>query len=233
MKGNWRNFYKDIEIRYLFLFIVLATILVMANLFQNNMYNQDLIVIFRHALFQVVSILTSTGFQSTDINNWPALSYHVLIILMFIGGSICSTASGIKIYNIAIILKSIWWELQSIFLPKNIIVFRKVFHDNREITVSNDSLKQIFTFISAYLLLFVISTVIVLFFCNDFKIAVAIVAGSIGNTGLGPSYINTSIPLLVKIVLLFDFLAGRIGLWPALLPLFFVIEEINEKIKED
>ena len=96
--------------------------------------------------------------------------------------------------------------------------------------MSNDSLKQIFTFISAYLLLFVISTVIVLFFCNDFKIAVAIVAGSIGNTGLGPSYINTSIPLLVKIVLLFDFLAGRIGLWPALLPLFFVIEEINEKI---
>ena len=149
MKGNWRNFYKDIEIRYLFLFILIATILVMANLFQNNMYNQDLIVIFRHALFQVVSILTSTGFQSTDINNWPALSYHVLIILMFIGGSICSTASGIKIYNIAIILKSIWWELQSIFLPKNIIVLRKVFHDNREITVSNDSLKQIFTFISA------------------------------------------------------------------------------------
>lgn len=233
MKGNWRNFYKDIEIRYLFIFILLATILVMVNLYQNNMYNHDLLVIFRNALFQVVSILTSTGFQSTDINNWPALSYHVLIILMFIGGSVCSTASGIKIYNIAIILKSIWWELQSIFLPKNIIVFRKVFHDNREITVSNDSLKQIFTFISAYLLLFVISTVIVLFFCNDFKIAVAIVAGSIGNTGLGPSYINTSIPLLVKIVLLFDFLAGRIGLWPALLPLFFVIEEINEKIKEN
>lgn len=233
MKGNFRNFYKDIEVRYMFLFILLATILVSINLFQNNLYNHDLLVIFRHALFQVVSILTSTGFQSTDINNWPALSYHVLIILMFIGGSVCSTASGIKIYNIVIVLKSIWWEIQSIFFPKNIIVFRKVFHDNKEITVSNESLKQIFTFIFAYLLLFVVSMVIVLFFCNDFKVAVAIVAGSIGNTGLGPSYINTSIPLIVKIVLLFDFLAGRIGLWPALLPLFFIAEEINEKINDD
>lgn len=233
MKGNWRNIYKDIEIRYMFFFILIATTIVSINLFQNNLYNHDLLVIFRHALFQVISILTSTGFQSTDINNWPALSYHILIILMFIGGSICSTASGIKIYNVAVILKSIWWEIQSIFLPKNIIVYRKVFHDNKEITVSNDALKQILTFICTYLLLFVVSTTIVLFFCNDFKIAIAIVAGSIGNTGLGPSYINTSIPLVVKIVLLFDFLAGRIGLWPALLPLFYMIEEINEKIRQD
>ena len=61
MKGNWRNFYKDIEIRYLFLFIVLATILVMVNLFQNNMYNQDLshqlphqlLLMYRHYSLQL------------------------------------------------------------------------------------------------------------------------------------------------------------------------------------
>lgn len=232
MKGNWRNIYKDIEVRYMFLFIAIATIIVMINLFQNNLYNQDLLVIFRNALFQVISILTSTGFQSTDINNWPVLSYHVLIILMFIGGSICSTASGIKIYNIVIVLKSIWWEIQSLFLPKNIIHYRKLYHNNKEITITNESLKQVFTFIFAYLALFVVSTGILLFFCSDFKIAIAIVAGSIGNTGLGPSYINTSIPLIVKIVLLFDFLAGRIGIWPALLPIFLIVDEINEKLNK-
>lgn len=227
MKGNLKNLYKDIEIRYMFLFIIIATVLVMISLFQNNLYNGDLLVIFRHSLFQVISILTSTGFQTTDINNWPALSYQVLIILMFIGGSVCSTASGIKIYNVVIILKSIWWEIQSIFLPKNIIVNRKVFHNNKFINISNKSVKQILTFIFAYLLLFVVSTGIVLLFCNDFKIVVSIVAGAIGNTGLGPSYINPSIPFVVKIVLIFDFLAGRIGIWPALLPLFFIIDEVK------
>ena len=82
----------------------------------------------------------------------------------------------------------------------------------------------------AYLLLFLVSTIILLMFCNDFKVAYSIVAGSIGNTGLGPSYINTSIPLVVKIVLIFDFLAGRIGIWPALIPLVYIINNINEKI---
>ena len=146
---------------------------------------------------------------------------------MFIGGSVCSTASGIKIYNIAIMIKSAWWEIQSIFLPKNMIVKRKVFHDNKVIYITNDSIKQVLTFILVYLLLFVVSTAIVLLFCNDFKIAYSIVAGSIGNTGLGPSYINPSIPFVVKIVLIFDFLAGRIGIWPALLPLVYFINKIN------
>lgn len=229
-KGKWRNVHKDIEVKYMFYLIVLATIIVMFSLLQNNLYNGDLIVTFRHALFQVVSILTSTGFQSTDINTWPALSYHVLIVLMFIGGAVCSTASGMKIYNIALMVKSVWWELQSIFLPNSIVLKRKVFHDNKEMIITFNMIKPILMFMFAYLLLFVVSTIILLMFCNDFKVAYSIVAGSIGNTGLGPSYINTSIPLVVKIVLIFDFLAGRIGIWPALIPLVYIINNINEKI---
>ncbi len=228
MKGQIKNIHKDIEVRYMFLFIVIATILITISLFQNNFYNQNIIVTSNHALFQVISVLTSTGFQTTDINAWPALSYHVLIMLMFIGGSVCSTASGIKIYNIAIMIKSAWWEIQSIFLPKNMIFKRRVFHDNKIINLTDDSIKQILTFIIAYILLFVISTIIVLMFSNNFQIAYSIVAGSIGNTGLGPSYINPSIPLVVKIVLIFDFLAGRIGIWPALLPLVYLVNKIND-----
>lgn len=230
MKGKWRNIHKNLEIRYMLYFIVFATIIVMIGLLQHNFYNQDILVTFRHALFQVISILTSTGFQTTDINNWPALSYHVLILLMFIGGSVCSTASGIKIYNIAIMIKIVWWEIQSIFLPKHIIIKRKVYHDNKLIILNDDAIKQVLTSFIVYLLLFVVSTMIVLMFCNDFQIAYSIVAGSIGNTGLGPSYINPSIPFAVKIVLIFDFLVGRIGIWPALLPLVYLINNINDKL---
>ena len=204
MKGRWKNMFKDIEVKYMFIFIILATIIIAFNLLQHNVYNHDILVTFRHALFQVISILTSTGFQTTDINVWPALSFHILIILMFIGGSVCSTASGIKIYNVVIILKSVWWEIQSIYLPKNIVIKRKVFHDNKDIDISFMFVRSILMFFITYLLLFVISTIILLIFCNDFQIAYSIVAGSIGNTGLGPSYINTSIPDIVKIVLIFD-----------------------------
>lgn len=231
MKGRWKSMFKDIEVKYMFIFIILATIIIAFNLLQHNVYNHDILVTFRHALFQVISILTSTGFQTTDINVWPALSFHILIILMFIGGSVCSTASGIKIYNVVIILKSVWWEIQSIYLPKNIVIKRKVFHDNKDIDISFMFVRSILMFFITYLMLFVISTIILLIFCNDFQIAYSIVAGSIGNTGLGPSYINTSIPDIVKIVLIFDFLAGRIGLWPALLPLVYINNSIQNRYR--
>lgn len=230
MKGNIKNIFKDIELRYMFLFILLATIIITFSLHQNNFYNGDLIITAKHALFQVISILTSTGYQTTDINNWPALSYHVLILLMFIGGAVCSTAGGIKIYNVVIMIKAIWWETQAIFFPKHTIINRKLFHDNKLITISLSLIKTTLVYILAYILIVAISTIIVIYYCNDFQTAYTIVAGSVGNTGLGPSYINTSIPLVVKVLLIFDFLAGRIGIWPVLLPLAYLVNSIDEKI---
>ncbi|MDO5826376.1 MAG: potassium transporter TrkG, partial [Methanosphaera sp.] len=228
LKGKLNRVHRDIEIRGMLIIIVFATIIVMFSLLQNNFYNHDLLVTFRHSLFQVVSVLTSTGFSSTDITAWPPLSYHILILLMFIGGCATSTASGIKIYNVAVMIKDLWWEIQSMLLPKGVTIKRKIHHNNREIHLTNDSLRQIFAFILIYILLFVFSTLIVLMFCNNFEVAYSIVASSIGNTGIGPSYINPSIPFVVKIVLIFDFLAGRIGIWPALLPFIYLVNRFNK-----
>ena len=124
-------------------------------------------------------------------------------------------------------IKAVWWEIHSMLLPKDVIIKRNVFHNNRQMHISNYLLKQVFTFFMVYLLLFVLSTVIVLVFCNDFQTAYSIVAASIGNTGLGPSYISTSMPVVVKVVLIFDFLAGRIGIWPVLLPFIYLINRFG------
>lgn len=228
MKRDWKNIHKDIEVRYMVAIITSATILIGVNLWQHGFYDSNLLVSLRHALFQVISILTSTGFSTTDINNWTPFTYHILILLMFIGGSVCSTAGGIKLYNIAIMLKSIWWETKTIFLPKHVILKKRVFHDKKQREISNTTIQTILVYIFAYIMLFVVSTIIVLIYCQDFQIAYAIVAGSVGNTGLGPSYINTQIPTVVKIVLIIDFWGGRIGIWPILLPVVYVINTINK-----
>lgn len=228
MKRDWTNITKDYELRLMFIILIFATSLIAINLYTSGFYGHDVVTILRHSLFQVTSVLTSTGFSSTDINLWTPFSIQVLIVLMFIGGCVCSTAGGIKIYNIAIVLKSLWWSIQQMFIPQKVIFRKKIFHNklNREITI--DTIRTVQVYVFFYILLFLISLVIVLFYCNDFETAYCVVAASIGNTGLSLSYVSQSIPMVVKIVLIIDFWAGRIGIWPILLPIAFMVNKFTK-----
>jgi trk system potassium uptake protein TrkH len=145
---------------------------------------------------------------------------------MFIGGCVCSTAGGIKVYNIVIMFKSIWWEVKRLILPKNVVIKKKVFHDKQYREISDNSITIIQVFIILYILLFLLSTAVVLMYCQDFQLAYSVVAASLGNTGLAPSYIDSTTPLVVKITLIIDFWAGRIGIWPVLLPILYIYNKI-------
>ncbi|MDO5826454.1 MAG: TrkH family potassium uptake protein [Methanosphaera sp.] len=228
MKKDWSNITRDIELRTFFLLIIVATIVIALNLYFEGFYNQDIIMILRHSLFQVTSVLTSTGFSSTDINLWTPFSSSILVILMFIGGCVCSTAGGIKVYNIIIMFKSIVWEVQRMFLPKNMVIKRNVFHDRQLRQISSETISIVHVYVVLYVLLFLISTGVVLIHCQDIQLASSVVAASVGNTGLAPSYIDSSLPLVIKITLIIDFWAGRIGIWPILLPIFSVSNKIRK-----
>ena len=202
------------------------------SLYFQGFYNHDILLILRHSLFQVVSVITSTGFSSTSIDNWSPLCYTVLILLMFTGSSICSTSGGIKLYNIVILFKAIWWEVKSMILPKNTIIIKKVFHDNKYRDVSDKTIKTILIYVISYILIFIASFIVIAIFCNDFQIAFTITASSLGNTGLAPTYLSVSTPLIVKIVMIIDFWAGRIGVWPLLLSIVYTTNIIQGKIEE-
>ncbi|OED29724.1 TrkH family potassium uptake protein [Methanosphaera sp. WGK6] len=229
IKGNFKNMQKDVELKAMVRIIIVATFFITLSLYFNGFYGSDITVIFRHALFQVVSVMSSTGFSTTNICFWPPFCIYILIILMFIGGSVCSTAGGIKIYNIEILIKSIWWEVQSMLLPKNAVILKKVYHDNKHREISNNAIRTIHIYIIAYVLIFIVSTFLILIYCNDLQTAVLISASALGNTGIGPSYVSVSMPLLIKIVMILDFWVGRIGVWPLLLLLIFGFDMLKKK----
>lgn len=229
MKRDWSNITKDFELRLMFLLLIAATSLIAINLYTSGYYGQDTVTILRHSLFQVTSVLTSTGFSSTDINLWTPFSIQILILLMFIGGCVCSTAGGIKIYNIAIVIKSLWWSVQQMFIPQKVIFRKKIFHNKINREIPEETIRTVQVYVFFYLALFVISLVVVLFYCNDFETAYCVVAASLGNTGLSLSYITPNIPIVVKIVLIIDFWGGRIGIWPILLPIALVINKFTNK----
>lgn len=151
---------------------------------------------------------------------------------MFCGGGICSTAGGIKLYNIYLLLKSVWWEGQTIFLPKNSVNVKKVQHDGRNIELSYTEIRPIIMYIIAYLLIFVVSATIILVFCNDIQVAYALSASAIGNIGVGPEYINVGAPAVVKLVMILEFWIGRIGVWPILLVVVYEINKLNSVISK-
>lgn len=230
VKGDIKNLFKDVELRAMLIIVTIVTFLLVLSLYNNACYGGNIVTIFRHSLFHVISVMSSTGFVATDITDWPAFSYHLLILLTFVGGSICSTSGGIKLYNIVILFKSIWWEVEEMMLPRNAVKPKRINHDKKVRDISQKRIKTVLIFVISYILLYLMSMFVILYYCNDIALASTLAALSIGNTGISVGYISANMPLLVKIVLIIDFWVGRISVWPLFLGVLYLLNKVENQI---
>jgi len=174
----------------------------------------------RHAFFQVGSIITTTGFATTDFDTWPQLSKTILVCLMFIGACAGSTGGGIKIARILILLKGIKKELLTMIHPR---LVNKIRMDNHKIP--HETIRSTNVFISVYVVIFFISLLLVGIDEYDFTTNFTSVAATLNNIGpglelVGPTRNFALFSPLSKCVLMFDMLAGRLELFPMLIILF-------------
>lgn len=214
---KFRQAFKYEEVRYYF-GIIIASILIItfntAHLFRN------VLVAFQQAAFQVGSIITTTGFSSTDFNQWPALSKTVLMLLMFVGACAGSTGGGIKVSRILILCKAAKKEFQ-LYLHPNAV--KKIKMDSK--IISHEILRSTNIYISVYLLIFAASVLLIAIDNFDLTTNFTAVAATLNNIGpgfeiVGPMGNFSSFSYLSKSVLIFDMLAGRLEIFPLLL-LFF------------
>jgi len=117
-----RSFLADIELRYYLMLVVAATVLITASLALGRTY--DVPAAFRHSLFQVCSIMTTTGFVTADFEAWHSFPQLILLILMFIGGCTGSTAGGMKTSRILMLLRVIGREFKRMVEPKAVFSIR-------------------------------------------------------------------------------------------------------------
>lgn len=172
---------------------------------------------FGEAAFQVASVITTTGYSTTDFNLWPQLSKTILIALMFIGACAGSTGGGIKVSRILILFKSMQKELKTMIHPHDVT---KVKLDGR--VVEHSVIRSVNVFVVAYVLIYAVSLLIISFDEMDFVTNFTAVAATINNIGpgfeiVGPTGNFSSFSALSKLVLIFDMLAGRLELFPLLL----------------
>ena len=214
---KFRQAFKYEEVRYYF-GIIIASILIIT--FNTVHLFRNVLVAFQQVAFQVASIITTTGFSSTDFNQWPALSKTVLVLLMFVGACAGSTGGGIKVSRILILCKAAKKEFQ-LYLHPNAI--KKIKMDNK--IISHEILRSTNIYISVYLLIFAASVLLIAIDNFDLITNFTAVAATLNNIGpgfeiAGPMGNFSSFSYLSKSVLIFDMLAGRLEIFPLLL-LFF------------
>ena len=172
---------------------------------------------FHHALFQVASIITTTGFSTVDFDQWPTFSRALLVLLMFIGACAGSTGGGIKCSRILLLGKSVKKELMCLIHPRLVRVNKM---DGQR--VPHEVMRSINVFVVAYAFIFILSLLIISLNCEDLVTCFTSVATTLNNVGPGLSLCGPTcnfgfFPPLSKGVLIFDMLAGRLELFPMLL----------------
>jgi len=204
-----KYFLRYYEVKAMLLIIAFSTSVVALDLIIHS--GGRLFDALRISLFQVVSIMTTTGYTTIDINTLPPLSKAVITILMFIGGGAGSTAGAIKVARIVIAVKAVSYELGKIFLPRGA---EKPIRIGLRVLPEEDVLR-IMTFIIAYLIFYIVGVFALTFRGVDVFSAMSAVASAQGN--VGPAFVSLfELDNISKIVLALEMWVGRLEVIPVL-----------------
>jgi trk system potassium uptake protein TrkH len=232
LKGNWKEYFKDIETKVAWILLIGGSLLVTIFLYNGSVYGHDILTSIRYSVFQVVSALTTTGLQTANPSDipvkWEGLGIFILTLLMIIGAGACSTGGGIKWLRIGILVKGMWWEIKSLLLPKNAVISRKIHHVH-DIKIDESLLRLTGLFVFSYIFVYIISVIIVLFYYPNLPQVLFEVASGLSNVGLGSALLTSSSPVVVKLVFIIDMWIGRLEIWPILLLLAMTVQNTIRK----
>ena len=171
----------------------------------------------RYSYFQVSSIMTTTGFATTDFNHWPAYSKAMLILLMFTGASAGSTGGGLKVSRIVILVRAAGEELGKMLNPRRTVSVRMSGH-----SVDATTIRCTLVFFAVYIGITFLSTLLISMDGFDLETNFSAVAACISNIGpgiglVGPMGNYEMFSDFSKLLLSFDMLVGRLEIYPMLL----------------
>ena len=172
---------------------------------------------FHQSFFYVASLITTTGFGLTDVNEWPELSKAVILIITFIGATAGSTGGGFKISRVILLFKEVKKEFTLLVHPRNV---KTVKMDGKAVT--HDVMRTTSVYLVVYIGIFALSYLLIAIDNKDFVTSFTSVASALNNTGpglgaVGPVGNFSDFSILSKSVFIFDMVAGRLELFPILL----------------
>lgn len=216
LRGKLNAWWKDEEFRFYFWITTGSTLAITALLLRKSIYT-NIFDALRYAAFQVVSVITTTGFVTADYELWPVFTQFLLLILMFIGGCAGSTGGGIKNLRIMVLARHARTELYRLLHPHAIIQTKVAGH-----TIPKETVGSISAFFLLYIGLFTLASLIMTLLGLDLVSAISGVAATLGNIGpglgmVGPTKNYAAIPAAGKWVFSLCMLLGRLELYTVLI----------------
>ena len=214
IKGKFRALSVNEEFRFYLGIVIVSSLLLCFFLFseQNNTFSDSL----RDSVFQILSILTTTGFSSADFALWAVPAQATLFAMMLIGGCAGSAGGGVKVVRILFVSKFLKREIDQLVHPRAILPIKL-----GGVSVHDDIQRQMISFMLFYLVLMIVSALIVTIIEHDASIGLAGTAATIGNVGpgfgkIGPMGSFGSLHSSTKTIFIVDMLVGRLELIPFL-----------------
>ncbi|MFD2822990.1 TrkH family potassium uptake protein [Lacinutrix iliipiscaria] len=226
-KGKVQKIIKDEEFKLYFKFIAIFTLIaaviiyfradIAASSIAHPMVLGEAESAFRHALFQVLAIVTTTGFVTADYTMWTPFLIVFFFGLMFLGGSAGSTSGGVKVVRHLVLIKNGFLEFKRTLHPNAVLPVRY----NKK-AISGDIVFNILAFFILYMLSFIVGSLVFSMFGIDFESSVGLAASSLGNVGpalgdFGPVNNYSALPNLGKWWCSFLMLIGRLELFTVLI----------------
>jgi trk system potassium uptake protein TrkH len=212
--AKWRKVFGNEEFKF-YSFVVLISAVIITSFVAISDFS-SIEHAFRASLFQVVSIVTTTGFVSENYLLWPKFAWFILFLLMFSGGSAGSTGGGIKMMRHWLLFKTSVVQLKRLVHPRAFITTR---YNGR--TVKDDILFSVMAFVLFYVVIFGLGSFLMSLIGLDFQTAIGATISSLGNIGPGIGHVGpvdnfSHIPAIGKWILSFLMMLGRLELFTVL-----------------
>ena len=217
VSGDWRALFKNSESRVFFSIVLIAGLLVTATLVLSGTYPGGVPTALRHAYFQVVSVITTTGFSTYDWERWPHFAQGILFTLFFVGGCSGSTSGGIKCVRWILLLKGIHRTMRQHIHPRAVIPVRLGGQ-----AVPEPMMTAVWSFGAIYFITLAVSTLILAALNIDILTALSAAASAVGNVGIGLGGVGPAdnyghLPGLAKGTLSLGMFLGRLEFFTLLI----------------
>lgn len=213
--GNWRSIFQNEEMKIYLLIVIVSTVIITINIY-NTCSNLE--EAFRFSLFQVASIISTTGYSSTNFINWPSLSLIILLVLTISGACAGSTSGGMKISRLIILVKSFLRNIKKMIAPRKVETIKI----NKK-AISESQIESAQSFVVVYFIIFMLCALLISIDGNDLLTNLSASLTCLSNVGpgltelIGPYGGFSSFSNFSKLVLSFEMIAGRLEIFPLLI----------------